>query len=111
MAKKRLFRRRRASGGSRRPAKKSFSLSLGIVAGLMPGVSQLWAAKNYGLGQVARVASRDYIGYDPDTGHFNGSFLRYGAYPLLIGVIAHFLASKLGINRALGRAGIPVIRI
>lgn len=90
---------------------QSFTLPLAVVAGLAPGLGQLWKAKDYGVGQVANVAARDYIGFDPDTGRMTSKFLGYGLLPLLAGLLIHKVAGKLGANQALGRAGIPVLRI
>lgn len=49
---------------------------------------------------------------DPNTfkGNFGFHIPRYIAM-LTGGVLTHMVASKLGINRAIGRAGVPVIRV
>ncbi len=104
-------RRSYARGIPQRRKKPAFTLPLAVVAGLAPGLSQLWAAKKYGIQQIANVAARDYIGYDPDTGQMTTKFLGYGLYPVLAGWLVHALAGKFGINRMLGRASIPVLRI
>lgn len=106
-ARRRWFRRR--VGGPRK--KPAFTLPLAVLAGLAPGLSALWEAKAYGFKQVANVAARDYAGYDPDTGKMTTKFLSYGLLPLLGGFLVHTLAGKLGVNRMLGRAGIPILRI
>jgi len=100
-----------ASKKGRRRGGKSFTLPLAVVAGLAPGLSQLWRAKDYGMRQVANVASRDYIGYDPESNRITGAYLGYGLLPLLLGFLVHTVAGKIGINRALGRAGIPILRL
>ena len=90
---------------------KSFTLPLAVLAGLGPGIGQLWKAKDYGFQQVFNVAARDYIGYDADTNKMTGAYLGYGLLPLVAGFLVHVVAGKVGINRALGRAGIPILRI
>lgn len=37
--------------------------------------------------------------------------LQYGLYPVLAGFAVHWGANKLGINRMIGRMGIPYVRI
>ncbi|MDD1679403.1 MAG: hypothetical protein LUO93_09525 [Methanomicrobiales archaeon] len=34
-----------------------------------------------------------------------------GAMPLIVGVAAHKLAGRLGINRAIAKAGVPILRV
>ena len=90
--------------------KKTFTLPLLILAGLAPGLYNMWAFRNGGVSAVVGQAGRIYLGYDV-TGERNFGNLRYGTLPIVAGVLGHYLASKLGINRALGRAGVPVIRL
>jgi len=105
-ARRRYFPRLKRRGG-----KQKFTMSLAIVAGIIPGLSQLWEARKYGMGQIGRVAARDYIGYDPDTKKLTSTFLGYGLYPLLAGLGVHMIAGKIGVNRMLARAGIPLLRL
>jgi len=104
-------RRARRTSALRRRGKRAFTLPLAVLAGLAPGIGQLWKAKSYGFSQVANVACRNYVGYDPDSGRMTGAFLGYGLLPMLAGFLVHTLAGKVGVNRALGRAGIPVFRL
>jgi len=110
MAKQKV-RRRFFRGSRRRPHKRSFTLPLAVLAGLAPGLGQLWKAKSYGFNHVANVACRNYVGYDPDSGKMTGAYLGYGILPMVAGFLVHTLAGKIGINRAFGRAGIPVLRL
>ena len=49
-------------------------------------------------------------GYGPD-GKFHAESL-IGTYaPIAAGMVVHYAASRFGINRALGRAKVPLIRI
>jgi hypothetical protein len=38
-------------------------------------------------------------------------YLMQGVGPIVVGVFVHKLASKLGINRGLARAGVPFLRV
>jgi len=103
MAKKSKVRRGRG---------RSFTLPLAVVAGMAPGVMTVAnGARAGGVTEGAKWASRIYTGYEPTAGKVDLGYLKWGAVPLLMGLVAHYLAGRLGINRALGRAGIPVIRL
>lgn len=49
------------------------------------------------------------IGADP--GGYNVNYLINNMIPLAVGMAIHWAASKLGVNRMLGRAKVPFIRI
>lgn len=100
-----------ASKKKRRSRGSRFSLPLAIVAGMAgPGI-KLWESRGSGSG-LAREAGRIFTGFDFWTGSFVPGAMRYGTLPILAGFLVHYiLGSKLGLNRAIARAGIPVIRI
>lgn len=90
----------------RRPGAK---IPLAIVAGFVPLGAGIWARKaspttlgQYVLGSLT--------GYVPGQG-FSTQYMAEGAMPILAGFATHWIAGRLGINRALGRAGVPLIRI
>jgi hypothetical protein len=57
-------------------------------------------------------ASMMTTGYDPTDGKIKFGYAIQKLYgPLAIGFAAHTIASKLGVNRMLARAGVPFIRI
>lgn len=101
MAKKRATHKRR----------QKFTLSIGIVAGLMPGLSNAFSALNhYGFNGMGVQVSRDFLGYDPQSKRWLPSLMMGGLGPLAIGMIVHKAASILGVNRMLARV-IPILRI
>ena len=101
MAKKRRSRR---NGG--------MTIPISVVAGLLPGtMDTVDGFRQYGLKGGATVASRVWTGYDPQSNKWYWSQLQRGAVPLLVGMLVHNVASRLGVNRALGRAKIPFVRI
>jgi len=46
-----------------------------------------------------------------ESNNFNASLMRQGLVPALMGFLVHMIAGRLGVNRAIGRAGIPLVRI
>lgn len=101
MARRRYFQKR-----TRRKAK--ITIPLAVVAGFVPPAVGVWnrrsdptAMGNYLLSGFTGI----------DNGRFNPAALRNGALPVMGGFLAHKVASMVGINRAIARAGIPLIRI
>jgi hypothetical protein len=63
-----------------------------------------------GIEEAGHNAVVSLTGYEYRSGHFKLGDAK-GMFGLLIGMGAHKLASRLGINRAIARAGIPLVRI
>jgi hypothetical protein len=104
-------RRRRyfsRGGGGRRKTK--FTLPLAVVAGFVPTAVGVWNRRSSGQ-QIADYLQAGFTGITPGTGHFSVANLRVGLIPVMAGFGVHMIASKLGINRAIAKAGIPLIRI
>ena len=85
-----------------------FTLPLAVVAGFVPVGVGLWNRR----GSSTEMGNFLQAGF---TGMSNGQFslgnFKMGLLPVAMGFVAHSIASKLGINRAIARAGIPLIRI
>jgi hypothetical protein len=89
------------------------TIPLGVVAGFVPLALFAYDGYKTGGGIVnagGRIAQR-LTGYDSSINQFVPAELAKGWTPILLGVGAHYLAGKLGINRALGRVGVPLLRI
>ena len=90
--------------------KPGMTIPLAVVAGLaVPTITMINSAgdwQNKLNGMFAWLT-----GYNPNTGHWNVTPMRYGAMPIALGFIAHKIAGKLGVNRAIAAAGIPFVRI
>lgn len=94
--------------------KKQFTIPLAIVAGFAAPVTDIMInAPSLGYPKSALHTMAGLIGYDTVGGHYVGlsQAKAAGLYPLLLGFGAHYAASKLGLNRMIARAGIPLIRI
>lgn len=106
-----------AKARARRRA-RGFTVPVAVLAGLAPIViDAVEPALTYGLDanslrEGANRLTMGFTGYDPRTktwGHWD--YLMKGLGLTLLGVGAHKLAGKWGINRAIAQAGIPFIRI
>lgn len=100
--------------------KKQMTLPISVVAGFAPGLSRLWThfqnpglhGASNGIEALGIEAGRIYLGYDSRDGSWNGALMTLGTYPAIGGVLVHkFIGGKLGVNRMLASAGIPIIRL
>lgn len=91
--------------------KPSMRVSIAVLAGLAPGVSNaVTTAKNVSIQEAGRGLIYDYTGYNTHDGTWSMAGFRRGAVPLLAGMAAHFVAQKTGINRQIARV-IPFVSI
>lgn len=93
----------------RRRRKKQMTIPLALVAGFVPPVRVL--VRERSLDDVLLQASMIFLGFDSSAGRWRLDALRFGTIPVLLGFFAHGVATKIGLNRMLGRSGIPFIRI
>lgn len=92
---------------------RKMTIPISMVAGFTPLVAsgvRGWKNETFrGMGKELLFA---LTGVDIDNEpHFNPSFMINGTIPIVMGMVVHKLAGSLGINRALGRAGVPFLRI
>lgn len=69
--------------------------------------------KNHGLKTSLEMLAGNMTGFRAAPGQPLWDFerLKYGFLPLTAGAGMHKIASKLGINRILARAGFPLLRV
>lgn len=84
-------------------------IPLAVVAGFIPLGAGMWSRKA-DPANLGKYVLGSLTGYVPGAG-FNTQYMTEGALPILAGFTAHWLAGRLGINRMLGRARVPLIRI
>lgn len=94
---------------------RNITIPIALIGGLGAGLGHVYAAhKTYNNPEItlARLC-RIYTGYDPSLGEFETAWLKRGLLPLILGGLVHKFVggSPLNVNRALGRAGVPFIRI
>jgi len=97
---------------SKRSHGKKFTLPVAVVAGIMPVAYQgLKGFQQDGVEGLIKRTTLSLTGYNVEDHKFYTDNLKEGLYPMIIGMLVHWGAKKFGINRALGAAGIPVIRV
>jgi len=99
-------------GGRSMGGRRKFTIPIGIMAPLIGTLVEPAKRAYYGDFEGAfDDLSIKYTGYSPRSGQWNARGMQGGLLPLLIGFAIHWIAGKLGVNRALGRAGVPILRI
>lgn len=92
--------------------KKGFTLPLAALAGFvslaLKGKADLEAG---GLQYLGRGLCLRTTGINVDDGKWYPHYLMEGIGPIIMGNLIHKLASKVGINRMIANAGIPILRI
>lgn len=86
------------------------TLPLAIIGGMLPVAAGVWARRSSGT-EMANYLQAGFTGVTPGTGAWNIANLRMGLFPVMAGFMVHAIAGKLGVNRALGRARLPLIRV
>ena len=95
---------------------KSMTIPLAVVAGIAPTLAYAYQGFVLPGGEGGPVEAAHRItmrmtGYEWKGGGFSWPQLMQGWGPLLLGAAAHKAANRLGLNRAIARAGIPLLRI
>jgi hypothetical protein len=118
MASKSIVKyRNRFVGKARRVSRSKRRIPLAVIAGFAPLTMNFIAdAKSHGITDAAQAASFNLTGYGsiPWQGgapRFSLSQMKYGGMPILAGFGVHWIASKIGLNRAIAKSGIPFISI
>jgi hypothetical protein len=110
MATKTVVKYRKAKAKHRAHAKTTIPLA--VMAGFLPlGLQALTGFKEGGIHRAGVRVTSALTGYDPDVNRWDAAYLRNGLLPIGLGFGVHWIASRVGLNRALGRAGIPLLRI
>ena len=104
---RRYFARRT---GRRSRGKPQMTIPIAIVAGFIPTAVGIWNRRSSGQA-ISDFLQSSFTGITPGTSSFSFANLRTGLMPIAAGFGVHMIASRIGINRAIGRAGIPFIRI
>lgn len=101
----------RSSRSVRRHRRKQFTIPIAVVGGFAPLALGAFGRVNEGPARVMNYVTQAMTGYDTDTGKFWYPNMWKGMFPILLGLGVHMIASKMGINRALSRSGIPFLRV
>lgn len=88
------------------------TLPLAVLAGFAPLTLQtLSMYQSSGFDGATQSLVAGTTGYSRWEGKWRAQYLMAGMGPIVLGILAHKVASRLGVNRALANAGVPVIRI
>jgi len=105
--------RYRAARRSVRRKAKGFTIPVAAVAGFMPllGVAHT-SFKQGGVELVGHNLVSNLTGYDVPTKTWSFDYMQKGTIPIVAGLLAHkFIGGKLGVNRMLANAGVPLLRV
>jgi len=89
--------------------KRGMKIPIAVVAGFTPLAINTFAwVRDMGWQTGFGMAASTITGYNFATGKWSMENLKFGALPMIIGVIVSKLATKLGINAKLARTGLPI---
>lgn len=112
MATKTITRYRTRTVRARRRSRAGFTLPLGVLAGFGPLLYSTYQGfQQGGFPAAATEATFQLTGYHLMEKRFDQRVLVRGWTPILLGLVLHKLAGRLGVNRALAQAGVPIIRL
>lgn len=97
---------------SRRRSKRKFTLPMAPIIGFIPYVQEVRRVWKYGgMRDVAKIAPK-VVGWDGFTNSWHIKYIGHvGGWAIVAGFLAHIMANRLGVNRMIANAGIPIIRI
>jgi hypothetical protein len=102
----------RAARGKSHHHKKQFTLPLAAVAGFVPLGLSIYNARAGGIAEMGATITKRLTGYDPDTAKWDANNMKCGTFAIILGAAVHWLVGgKLGVNRMIARAGVPIFRI
>lgn len=92
---------------------KSFTLPIAPIVGLAVGLGgPLNMAIAGNIDGAIEQLGLNYTGYSMHAKNWDAMRMQNGLLPLVIGGLVHkFVGGKLGINKMLASAGVPIIRI
>lgn len=104
--------RYRARPKAKHHKKAGATVPLAVIAGFAPlAVAAIEGYKYNGATGVLKRVSLATTGYNTEDGKWYPAELVKGTGPIILGMVVHKLAGRVGVNRALANAGVPFIRI
>jgi len=112
MAKARTMIRYRTAKAARRHSAAKFTLPVAVLAGFAPLAYTTYRSySEKGLDGASQALVAYTTGYSRWENTWKFDYLLKGMGPVVAGIMVHKLAGRLGINRALSRARVPLLRI
>lgn len=93
---------------------RSMTLPLAVIAGMAVPAVDLWqnGIRQGDAGRTMNTAAAIFTGYNPESKTWEIGYLKRGLLPVVAGLLVHkFVGGRLGVNRALANAGVPLIRL
>jgi len=88
------------------------TLPLAVLAGFVPlGMRGYNGFKGNGWAGAVDGVSSGLTGYSIFEKSWHPEIMLANVTPILGGFLVHMIATRLGVNRALGRAKVPLLRI
>jgi len=113
-SKKVVKTRKKVRKTAKKKTKRRYSMTiplapvLGLAAPLVHSIP--WFKQDIVSGFNDLSAS--ILGYDFKAAQFDWNTMKRGLVPIVLGLLVHkFIGGKLGVNRMLGRAKIPLLRL
>ena len=110
-----VITRYRARPKAKHHKKAGITIPVAALAGFAPLGFGLWNAGKRAMAGDTAGATQEMVirttGYNTDDKEFHGDVFLQTYGPILAGILVHQLASKLGVNRALAKAGVPFLRV
>ena len=97
----------------RRGGRGGFTVPLAVLAGFAPMTADvIHGYQTGGLKSAANDLLANVSGYDARAKTWSFSLLARGMGPVVLGLLVHkIVGNRLGVNRALARAGVPLLRL
>lgn len=113
MATRTIVKYRTRAKPKRNRRKAHMTIPLAVIGGFAPlVVNTVGGYRNGGMTEASRRVLKGLSGYDYRNGQWSPSYaMAWGLGPIVGGMLVHKLAGRLGINRMLAQAGIPLVRI
>ena len=102
-----------ARSDPKRRRSRQMTIPVAAVAGFLPlaGVV-MQSMKDGGPSLVGYNVVSNLTGYDIPSHTWNWRYMERGTIPIVAGMLIHkFIGGKLGVNRMLSRAGVPLVRL
>lgn len=98
---------------SKRRAHRKFTVPLAMVAGFAPlAVTGIAAYQKAGAKYALQELTWALTGWDIPGKRFDAGGLMRGTVPIVLGVLLHkIVGGKLGVNKMLAQANVPLLRI
>jgi len=97
---------------AKRRKRAGFTLPIAVAVPMAAlGVRTVGDVTSKGLDPAFELLSLRTTGFNPRTGQWKPGWMKEGLLPVAVGLLVHKVAGKLGANKMIARAGIPILRI